>query len=348
MVELPLAPWFRMTGGARIEQTKLSIDPFFEPWNRPEVLVTNSAGQFAVQRVFDASQITAKIEETDVLPAIGFNWEIVTNLHLRGNWSQTIARPTFRELSPVSTFEFFGDDLFVGNPNLQIARADNYDLRLEWFRRPGDLLSAGVFYKEIQEPIERVRFSDLFRRNFITMINYPNGQIYGVEGEVRQRMDVLHEWLKDFTAGANATLIFSRVEIPPDDIRRLRAKGFTDTTRAMRDQPEYLFNANLVYENQKSGTSVGLFYNVTGKTLVAGPSAPPSAFFSPAVYEEPIDSLDLGIEQKIGKHWALFLRAKNLTDPLVRRFYDVPDGRDITYSSYRKGMDFSLGASCSW
>ena len=32
----------------------------------------------------------------------------------------------------------------------------SYDLRMEWFPEPGDVISAGLFYKQIQRPIELI------------------------------------------------------------------------------------------------------------------------------------------------------------------------------------------------
>jgi hypothetical protein len=42
-------------------------------------------------------------------------------------------------------------------------------------------------------------------------------------------------------------------------------------------------------------------------------------------------------------------RAKNLTNPRFERAYRVTwDSADITQSAYRRGVDFSLGATYSW
>ncbi|MFM7428489.1 MAG: hypothetical protein ACKO1F_01175, partial [Flammeovirgaceae bacterium] len=42
----------------------------------------------------------------------------------------------------------------VGNPKLTRVKADNFDLRWEFFPNSTDQLLVGVFYKNIQDPIE--------------------------------------------------------------------------------------------------------------------------------------------------------------------------------------------------
>jgi outer membrane receptor protein involved in Fe transport len=64
--------------------------------------------------------------------------------------------------------------------------------------------------------------------------------------------------------------------------------------------------------------------------------------------QDPIGILNLSVEQKIGKHWKIRFAAKNLTDPTYRSYYKVPEGKNATYSKNTKGMDFSIGGSCSW
>ena len=58
--------------------------------------------------------------------------------------------------------------------------------------------------------------------------------------------------------------------------------------------------------------------------------------------------------QKIGKHAKLTLRAKNITDPVVREFYrepatkERPEVRETTRRSYKEGVVYSAGISAEW
>lgn len=344
MMELPLTSWFKLIGGARYELTDLSIR-IRSPNGTITVLRRTPTGEYNLELATDAEASTA-LRQWDLLPQAGAIWEIIPKLYLRASWSRTIARPTFRELAPVRTFEFLGADQFVGNPDLVISQIENYDLRLEWYRRPGDLMAVSLFYKKIEDPIELISFIASGGSRFAQPVNYPEGWVKGIEFEVRQRLDILAPWLADFTIGGNLSLISSEVTLPEEEQAGLRAIGINSTSRAMLGQPNYLANANIVYDNPRTGTAIGLFYNLTGEKLVVGEAL--ATNFNPNVFELPVESLDLSIEQKIGKHWRITFRAKNLTDPLIREVYRASWAGDITRTAYRRGVDFSLGATCSW
>lgn len=344
MVELPLLSWLKLIGGVRAEQTDMSIT-IRSARGSIQVVETNEFGDFVLIEKPDEAA-GASISQLDILPSAGVVWQIIPNLNLRANWGRTIARPTFRELAPVRTFEFLGADQFVGNPDLNISRIENYDLRIEWFRRPGDVLAFSIFYKDLQDPIELILLNIAGNR-MVRPANYPSGTIVGIEIEARQKLDIIHPLFADFSIGGNATLMDSEVVIPPSERGKLVNAGIVSSSRAMFGQPEHLFNINLVYDNRKSGTTVGLFYNLIGKRLIIGEAF--SESYSPNVFEQPTDRLDLTIEQKIGKNWSIAFRAKNLTDPLIETAYEVDWVSDpITRTAYRRGREFSLGATCKW
>lgn len=344
MLELPLTSWFKLLGGARYELTDLSIR-VRSPNGVITVLRRTPTGEYNLELATDAEASVA-MRQWDLLPQAGAIWEVLPKLYLRTSWSRTIARPTFRELAPVRTFEFLGADQFVGNPDLVISEIENYDLRLEWYRRPGDLLAVSVFYKKIKNPIELISFIAGGGSRFAEPVNYPDGWVKGIEFEARQRLDVLSPALADFSIGGNVALISSEVTLPLEEQEGLRAIGINATSRAMLGQPNYLVNANIIYDNPRTGTAVGLFYNISGEKLVVGQAL--ATNYNPDVFELPVESLDLSVEQKIGKHWRITFRAKNLTNPLIEQVYRTSWTRDITQSAYRRGVDLSIGATCSW
>ena len=98
-----------------------------------------------------------------MLPALALNYQLHRDQILRLSASQTLSRPEYREIANVSSFEPIGGIITFGNPNLQRALIQNYDARWEWYPRPGEVLSVGVFAKRFEDPIERV-FVDPDRR----------------------------------------------------------------------------------------------------------------------------------------------------------------------------------------
>jgi hypothetical protein len=322
MLEMPLLESLRFVGGARVESTDL------------EVTTLNRA---------NGTSETGQIQQTDVLPALSLIYTPMTNMNIRLSYSHTIARPTFREFSPAETFDFVGGDTITGNPNLAISQVRNYDLRWEWFRRPGEVFAFSLFYKDIQEPIEFAQTqSDPIKLQYI---NSPKATVFGVEVEARTALDIIDPMLKEFSLGANFTYVQSEVDRSPAEIFNRRVFSVPgDETRPLYDQSPYIANADLSYDNASSGTTVSLVFNIAGPRLTF------AGYTVPDVYEEPAPRLDFFISQRLGKRWKVRFSARNLLNPEVKRVYDFTgsNGEEYTYSSFTRGIEFGLSASCSY
>jgi outer membrane receptor protein involved in Fe transport len=267
---------------------------------------------------------------------------------LRASYAQTIARQTFRELTPILQQEFLGGPVFIGNPNLQMSRLDNFDLRADYAPYEGSLVSASWFFKDIKDPIEVVQAFATF--DYDTVRNYPEGELSGIELEVRQDLGRFWNWGQGIAAGANATLIESEVTLPADEAAVFAgpAIGAPFTTREMTSAPEHLYNLYLTYDQVELGTQLALFYTVQGDTLVAGAGVSDGGFV-PNVFAAQYDTLNASFTQKLGRYLKLQIQAKNLTNPEIEEVYRSGFiGGDVTKSSFTRGIDYSIGLSASF
>lgn len=353
MGDLPLCSFFKIVGGTRYEKTKLEIE--FEAdedtvWFDREA---NTAASLAENPPDEAG-----LDQVDVLPAMGFELSPLEQLVFRANYSMTIARPTFKEISPVSTQEYAGGDVFVGNPELQMSSLKNYDLRADWTPYPGGLVSVSWFKKKIEDPIEYTQADQAVLGEFITAVNYPDGTMEGYEFEVRQDLGHFSDLLTGFAAGANFTLIDSEVTISDDDVggyyndpdaRDSLKWDFVETTRDMMNAPEHLYNVYLTYDIDKTRTKLGLFYTVTGDTLVAG-SSTSGEDYVPNVYAKEYGTLNFTLSQKFGENWTMGFKAKNLTNPKIQAVSrsEYVDCDDEVKTSYTKGIEVSVSLRRSW
>jgi hypothetical protein len=238
MVELPITPEFKVTTGARVESTKLSLNlspgagfnttqfavavPPGTPGINP--LRPDGTGLFLVGNLDPAlfpDAVSPDIDQVDFLPAVNMSYEMADNMFIKAAWSETIARPTFREISPVVQFTSLGEDAFVGNANLVISKAQNYDARWEWFPNPGDVFSASVFYKIIEDPIQFAQITSTSGTNYIFPDNFGTGTLYGFEVEARKNLGFFGEFMSYFTLGANFTVIESKTRLPDITARTL-------------------------------------------------------------------------------------------------------------------------------
>jgi outer membrane receptor protein involved in Fe transport len=119
-----------------------------------------------------------------VLPALGLTYRLTDDQNFRLSATQTLARPEYRELSPVPYFEQIGLLTTFGNPDLERTLIQNLDARWEWFPRSGEVLSLGVFAKWFDKPIERVIIpqAGTLANSFV---NADGANNYGVELEFR-------------------------------------------------------------------------------------------------------------------------------------------------------------------
>lgn len=267
MIDIPVVERFKITTGARYETTDLSV--------------VNSG-----QRTSNSS-----VNESAILPAASSVYELKENMNLRLAYGKTLARPTFREIALVPVFDFIGGDILIGNPDLDITSINNYDFRWEWFPQPNEVLAASLFYKTLTSPIEK---------QFVTanrQVHYQNrdeATVYGLELEARKSLERLSENLRDFTVGGNFTYVVSEVNVTPFEYEFGR-----NDTRQLAGQSPYIFNFDVTYNNDRSGTIVSLFYNIFRPRLaVVGSSSPAH----PNAFERPVGTLDMTISQQLNDH----------------------------------------------
>lgn len=334
MTEFQLFPQLTLVGGARFENTDLQVQGAN---NLPSLFFPdpNFSGGTGSGR--------AKIQQLDLLPSVGATFQAMQNVNLRFAWSQTIARPSFKELGPVVTQDFADSAIFVGNPALQLSSVNNYDFRAEYFPRAGEVVAVSLFYKLIDKPIEQSRTSigSDGGTEFFKYINNPSGSLYGVEVEFRKRLDQVSSWLKNFTVNFNYTYTQSEVALTQSQINQNQEVGITETTRPLQGQPIYICNAGLSYDDQERGFYAGLFYNVTGEFLYAAGNQVPD------IYEQPAPSLDFNITQRFADQWSLTFRGKNLLNPVFQQTQTY-QGVVYTYYQYTKGWDMSCTVNYSF
>jgi TonB-dependent receptor len=365
MGRLPLPEWLDIIGGARVETTELTTKISAPAGLSPEIRRKVPFGLVGLEQYagridplpYTAGDADSSMEQVDVLPAIAWNLKPFEELSFRLAYSQTIARPIFKEITPVIYPEFDRSRVFLGNPDLKISKLENYDARLEW--RPDknspDMLAAGVYFKKIIDPIQYSlrQGTGIGDPLYVYPENYGEGEIRGIEFEARKALSFIWSELKDFSVGGNLTIQESQVEYRSDMLNDLQVAGVTSKTRTMDGQSDVLANINLMFENEATGLSCGLFCNYRGETYVAGDTATQTGY-APALIEMPICTLDLtiGYKFRFGDNrylptWRLGLEFKNLMDPAIESAYRTPY-EDFKRTSYTAGRTYGLSLGCNW
>ncbi len=337
MADLPLTPTLNLIGGARVESTRIGIVNDAESgatWFPPGSLAPTQLNPGDADVAFD---------QDDTLPSIGVVFRPFDAVTVRASYNETVARQTFKELTPILQQEFIGGPIFIGNPRLRMSSIQNYDIRIDVTPYEGGLFSASWFRKDVKRPIEYVQRLGTF--DFTTAVNYPKGVLSGFEFETRHDLGHFFESLQGLSIGANATLIESEVTLPDDEAAGFELPNIRAPMRKrdMTDAPEHLFNLFATYDVASTGTQFSAFYTVQGDALVAG-AGQSDGNFVPSVYARGYGTLNISVSQKLGEFVKLQLAAKNLTNPEIREVYRSPYiGEDITKTSWSAGVDYTIG-----
>ncbi len=330
MGEVPILEPLKLLGGVRYETTLLEVN----------------------STAYQSSDVfTGTIEQGDLLPAVSAQWSLRSNMTVRASFSETVARPTYREFARYRSFDPAGDQIIEGNPYLRMTQIQNLDLRWEWYTDRGGLVSVGTFYKLLTDPIEKFNAglqadgtpTWTSSSDFVTFLNSDEATVWGVEFEGRQNLGVFSPLLDPFSTGVNFAWINSEVALQPE-IQQLKyvTTGEWVETRPLYDQSPYILNADLTYENKKSGTTASLvfYYAAERLALIVNNGWD--------VYEQGAPQLDFVVSQRLGRGFKLKVSAENVLNPEIIRSYGVSGPTDTTYlySSYRRGV--TLGLSCSY
>lgn len=326
MTDLPLTTKLRAIVGVRAENTSL----YFTSAAASVPMLQDKYGHLNNKKLLD---------NFDVLPAASFTYQLQDDMNLRMAYGRTLARPSFRELAPYQSFDFVGGNNYVGNDTLNRTLVDNVDLRWEYFTRPGELLSASMFYKKFQNPIETT-FNPYSQNALLTWVNMPQATLYGIELEVRKNLDFISETLSPFNVGANVTLVKSEVPIAQAELdRKRRLNPEMGDTRQMAGQSPYIINVNLGYRTET--TEINLVYNVQGERISIV-----SLDATPNVYEKPVPGLNFNVSRMLTDRWKAKLSATNILNPEVK-FVQEYKGEEYIFQQYKRGSELSLGVSYS-
>jgi outer membrane receptor protein involved in Fe transport len=164
----------------------------------------------------------------------------------------------------------------------------NLDLRYELYPRAGEVVTAGVFFKKFDDPIEQLFNEGVGGSSTFSYQNAKNATVYGVEVEMRKKLDMV-DALKNFTVQANGSLIKSEVK-----------DASLGIDRTLQGQSPYMINLGLLYDLEKSGFTATLLYNRIGERIyLVGDISAGSG--SPDILEAPRNLVDFQMSKKILK-----------------------------------------------
>ena len=245
----------------------------------------------------------------DMLPSIHFKYALTSHQNIRLSYFSSISRPGFFEIIPYSIPGESWTEM--GNVYLKHTQADNYDLRYEFFSKGSNQLMAGVFYKNITNPIEWALVKEGTSGMILQPQNYGNATNYGFEL-------VFTKFFGAFGIHANYTYTNSSITTYKQIYYHDAAKN-TNTfdsiaqTRPLQGQSAHIGNFSLLYKNSKLGIDAQLALVYTGRRI-----SQLSGYYELDYWQKAFTQLDFSAEKRAFKKFFVFVKINNiLNSPLI-------------------------------
>lgn len=375
---------FRGNLGVRVVDTQISASGW-APCNAASA-ANNSAN---CESFFGVASATAAAGERslvrsvvnhsyqDVLPSLNLAWDVAENVVLRFGAAKTMARPTLAYLSPSVSggpTGYFDDgrvfSINLGNPKLDPFRSTNYDLSAEWYFAEGALLSAAVFYKDIESYVQRTRllstwgdmgysldllpagFSADTLFNVQSYYNTPGGPLKGYELTYQQPFTFLPGIWSKFGIQLNYTHVESSIKYMFSTAANSNASvttTFTDNDLVNLSPNSY--NATLYYDDGSFSARVSTSYrdgyigeilsrenvwDLDGNQLTT----------ADVTGKHSVRNVDFNMSYRLSKKLSLTFEAINLLDTPDRRYVDsslqLADRYTVTGRQYYLGARYKF------
>ena len=306
---------WKMMAGVRLENTHIKYSGMNYDANKDELTHTAES----------------KKSYLNVLPSLLVKYDANDELKVRASFTNTISRPKYSALIPNVNITK-DDEISMGNPDLDATISYNLDLSADYYFKSIGLVSAGVFYKRINDFIVDQRISDYVYngetyQKFTQPKNAGNADLLGVELGYQRDFGFIVPALKHFGFYGNYTYTYTRVSDFNFEGRE------NESGLRLPGSPKNTANASLYYE--RSGLNVRLSYNYAsafidemGKTK-----------FEDRYYDA-VNYLDLNASYTFAKHYTFYVEANNLLNQPLRYYQG---SKDLTAQVEYYGVKMNAG-----
>jgi TonB-dependent receptor len=274
-----------------------------------------------------------------IYPSINIRRSLNDKSVFRAAFSKTITLPEFKEISP---FEYVSPtgQITRGNPDLTASTDVNFDLKYETFPSNDQLFSLAAFYKNISDPINRVR-----DRGSAGVFSYFNSadraRVLGLE--VESRLNLIEKTVMDaddldvigghkLTMVLNATRMWTKQDLKEiyneegNLVRSFKYSNFNSVD--LQGAADYIVNASFNYttlgERPFSAALSGNY--ASDKVFALGVPTDQNTRdynYDSAILEKGFVLLDGIVSKEFGSGIQLQFVARNLLNPIVKQTQNI-------------------------
>jgi TonB-dependent receptor len=266
------------------------------------------------------------------LPSITYKYNISNDFVFRAAYTTALARPNYYDLVPYTNITTSDRHIAVGNSGLKVTYSHNFDIMGEYYFSSVGIISAGLFYKHLNNFIYKYKdiqyTTEKFNQdfpdqsnpitageewNFVQSRNGKGVDVFGFEMAIQRKLDFLpSQFLKNFAIYLNYTYTHSKAKGIADE------NGSERTDVSLPGTAPHMFNASLSWENKKFSARASL--NTTSNYIdVLGASE-----FFDSYYDKQL-FVDVNAAYKITDKFRVFAEANNLTNQPLRYYQGTSD-----------------------
>ena len=201
------------------------------------------------------------------MPSANFTYSPTNKINVRLAYNRMVIRPQFNERTGLPFFDPIANGL-IYNKEMVSSVVNNYDFKLEWFPGLGEIFSAGLYYKNIDRPIEREGYISNEGNLFLFNGNSKNAKLKGFEAEVRKNLGFIatNSFLEKLFISGNFTYNDTQVIAFKNKEKTQDTDETYEVDRPLYGQTPYAYNLGLLYDGERLGLS--FLYNAKGDQYI--------------------------------------------------------------------------------
>jgi Outer membrane receptor proteins, mostly Fe transport len=331
------------------------VDPYVMLSGRGEVFAWEAGLRYETTRgqveYIEDEESEGRIDKDydQLLPSVNLRWDVTDADRISLSLAKTVKRPNFNELIPALLDGEFGDNDYIGNPELEPETANGIDLGFEHRLGRRGVVGLNFFYRDVKDLIELVNTgapseaavedyeddiadmvddgdyaseAEAIAANpfeaeswLFTSANVGDGKVYGFEFDLSTPLSAFG--MDDTGVFLNYSWVDSRVD---DFMGR----------RRFNDQAKSTFNIGFIQDLPALAASFGLTYRKQGDAY--------ARFLGEEAIIRYGGELDAFVEKRFGRNFSVRLSANNLLDASKDEFFDkfntLEDQLDRDYDEY--------------
>lgn len=280
-----------------------------------------------------------------LLPSLSAKYILKENMNFKFAASKTYTLPQFKERVNMLYEEV--TQVYRGNNYVYESTNWNADLKWEYFPNDDELISATVFGKLIQNPINSIFINST--SNDISYINTgKQAEVYGLELELKKNLLSFNadddEFDHKISGGLNISLLQTVQDLDTQKVTDETdySANFTFDSSKLTGASDFLLNADVSYvkefDTEKSiqGTVAYSYFSDQLNTI--------GTLNKGNVIDKSYGTLDFVVKSTM-KQFSFGLSAKNLLNPTISRIqevYNTPGTQEVVLDAFKKGVNLSL------